>query len=126
MDPVVVEVSPDGQDFVALPFAFHGGEEWSSDPADWEGFAGVGPVLLHAEDNPVDPVGADAGGDRFDLADLDPADPVAARVLGEGARYVRLSAAGLWDDPATGLPHPMHPVSDGPDIDGVFAAALAF
>ncbi len=115
MDPAVVEVSPDCEAFVPLPHA--GPAEWSDDPDTWRGFAGVQPVLVHAEDHDVDPLGPDAGGDRFDLAALDPADPVAAEVLEAGAACVRISSATPWGFPA-------HPLSDGPDVDGVYAARV--
>lgn len=125
MDPVVVEVSPDGVDWVAFPFAYGAGSEYSDDPSDWDGFAGLTPVLLHEEDNPVDPLSEAAGGDRFDLADLGSDDPIAARIADEGARYLRLSSAPAWTDPQTGAPHPAAVGANGADIDGVYAAAVA-
>lgn len=125
-DPVVVEVSADCETFVALPHALQAGSPDApiDDPAPWLGFAGIEPVYLHEEDNPVDPFSAAAGGDRLDLAELDPADPTAAAVLEDGALCVRLSSAVLWTDPQTGAPFPAHPASNGADIDGVYAASV--
>ncbi len=124
IDPVVVEVSADCSAFVALPHAriTDDPDAPADDPTQWTGFAGIEPVYLHAEDNPVDPFSDDAGGDRLDLATLDPTDPVAAEVLADGALCVRLSSAVLWIDPQTGAPFPAHPASNGADIDGVYAA----
>jgi hypothetical protein len=116
LDPVVVEVSADCERWVAFPHTY-AGETYVPDPSLWVGFAGITPVLLHEEDNPVDPLGDDAGGDRFDLAELDPDDPVAAEVLDDGALCLRLRSAQLEGYPAD-------PISDGGDIDGVYAAAL--
>jgi hypothetical protein len=119
MDPTVVELSPDGERWVAFPHG-HDGDD-VTDPSGWWGFAGVEPVVVHDDDRPMDYFDDDAGGDRFDLADLDEADPVAAEVLAEGAVAVRLSSAHLWTDPATGEPFPRDPISDGADIDGIAA-----
>ncbi len=116
MDPVVVEVSPDGDGWVAFPHAFAGTTEWSSDPADWAGFAGLTPTLLDEELAPADPFDADtAGGDAFDLADL-PAGDVTDLILLEGVVAVRLTPAG----PS----YPSDPVSNGPDIDAVYGREL--
>ncbi len=116
MDPTVVEVSPDGEAWVAFPHAFAGGAEWSSDPADWSGFAGLTPTLLDEELNPVDPFDTDAaGGDAFDLADL-PASDVTDRILASGVVAVRLTPAGAS--------YPSDPVSNGPDIDAVYGREL--
>ncbi|MFT4623062.1 MAG: hypothetical protein ACI8PZ_001718 [Myxococcota bacterium] len=126
MDPAVVEVSPDGEDYVAFPTAYLADDPgaWSADPRHWVGFAGVTPTLRHAEDNPVDPLGPDAGGDGFDLADLPEDNPVTARVWAEGVVAVRITSASVHVDPNTGATYPRDPVSNGPDIDGVWARAL--
>jgi hypothetical protein len=123
LDPIVVEVSADCETFVAFPHVYEAPDPtvYEPDPALWIGFAGLGPVLLHEEDNPVDPLSEEAGGDRFDLADLDASDPVAADVLATGARCVRLRSAAVIVDPATGEPYPRDPISNGADIDGVYA-----
>jgi hypothetical protein len=119
-DPVVVEGSADCEAFVAFPFGLDGDP---SDPAAWSGFAGLTPVLLHEEDNRVDPLSEDAGGDRFDLVDLPAGEPVTAAILADGLACVRLTSASAWTEPATGLPYPADPASNGPDIDGVYATA---
>jgi hypothetical protein len=114
MDLVIVEASNDGVAWTAWPHEYLAADlgAYSTDPADWEGFAGRTPVLLHAEDNPVDPFDPDlAGGDGFDLADL-PDESLRT----EGIRFVRFRAAGTE--------YPTEPVSNGPDIDGVYAARL--
>jgi hypothetical protein len=110
-DPVVVEVSADCEAFVAFPWSYAGGE-WDADPAAWEGVAGLSPVLLHEEDNPVDPLSAEAGGDRFDVDDLGEEAPAEIAC-------VRLTSASAYLDPS-GEPFPHDPVANGPDIDGVY------
>ncbi len=125
LDPVVVEVSADCDAWVAFPHDYGAPDRtvYEADPALWSGFAGLGPVLLHEEDNPVDPLSFDAGGDRFDFAEL-PTDPIADAVLAEGARCVRLRSAAAVVDPSTGSSYPRDLVSNGADIDGVYAAAV--
>lgn len=123
MDPVLVEVSADGETFVAFPHDYTAPDptQWSADPDHWHGFAGLTPVLLHEEEMPGDPFdAAAAGGDAFDLADLPPG-PEAERIRAEGFAFVRLTSARRVEDPNTGAPYPRDPVSDGPDIDGVYA-----
>ncbi len=130
MDPVVVEVSRDGQSWVALPHDYTAPDEtlYSSLPEHWPGFAGVHPVLYHEEDNPVDPLNPQvAGGDAYDLADLAVTaadDPEAAAILAQGFVYVRLTAATARTNPDTGQPYPHDPISNGPDIDGVYARVV--
>lgn len=120
MDPIVVGVSPDGERFVDFPVQF-GRPTYSDDPLDWEGFAGLTPVE-HDVDDPDAPSPDDeaSGGDRFDLFDL-PEGEVRDEVLDMGVLAVRLRPAGLVTDPTTGAPFPTDPVSDGPDIDAVYA-----
>ncbi len=111
MDLVIVEVSADGENWWAFPHSY-GEASYSSDPADWIGFAGRTPVLLHEEENSVDPLDSSlAGGDGFDLADL-----AAPELLASGVAYVRLRSAGTE--------YPSEPISNGPDIDGLYAAEL--
>ncbi len=126
MDPAVVEVSMDGQEWATLPHDYAADDEtaWSADPDHWQGFAGRTPVLLHEEDNPLDPLDPElAGGDAFDLADL-PEDDLGDAIRADGFTFVRLTAAPAVTNPDTGEPFVHHPVSDGPDIDGVYAGLL--
>jgi len=114
MDLVIVEASSDGETWVAWPHAYEAVDPsaYSHDPLDWIGFAGRTPVLLHDDDAPVEPVDVDlAGGDGFDLDDL-PDEALRA----EGITLVRLRSAGIE--------FPRDVVSNGPDIDGVYAATL--
>ena len=113
MDPTIVEVSDDRLSWTALAHDYTAPDETMYSPRreHWQGFAGVEPVYLNAESNPVDAFGADAGGDRFDLADSGV----------DGFRFVRLSAASDHDNPDTGEHYVRDLASDGPDIDGVFA-----
>lgn len=127
MDPVVVEVSADGERWLAFPHDYVAEDEtvYEPHPSAWRGFAGVTPVTLHVETNPLDPFDPEAGGDAFDLADLEGADDE-ERALAEalrrgGVRYVRLTSAALLENPDTGAPYPRDAVSNGADIDGVAA-----
>jgi hypothetical protein len=113
-----------GADFVVFENAFWiGGDETlsfaelatvavSEDGTTWHSFAcaasaapydscaGVQPVFANASENSIDPLGADAGGDRFDLADLGL----------DRARYVRITDRadlagmnGVFDLDAVGI-----------------------
>nr|MDQ3035769.1 LIC_13355 family lipoprotein [Myxococcota bacterium] len=126
MDPVIVSVSRDGETWVDLSHEYAAGDptRYSPDPDDWIGFAGLTPVLLHADTNPVDPFDPiAAGGDAFDLAEL-PDEGEAGVIRRDGARYVRLESAAARVNPATGARYPRDPTSAGADIDGVFARYL--
>lgn len=123
MDPAIVEVSVDGEAWVALPHEYAADDPsvYSARGADWRGFAGVTPVTLHEEHHPVDPFDVSAaGGDGFDLATL-PDEGEAGRIRREGAALVRIRAAHDHVDPRTGARYPRDPVANGPDIDGVYA-----
>jgi hypothetical protein len=125
MDPLVVEVSADGERWLAFPHDYRAPDEtrYAWNPEDWVGFAGITPVRLHEEDAPGDPFDAEAaGGDAFDLAAL-PGDEGAA-LRARGVRYVRLVSARIATNPDTGLPFPSDPLSDGPDVDGVYVRHL--
>ena len=118
-DPVVVEVSADGETWVAFEHNY-AGDRWTSDPSQWTGFAGLTPVLLNEDTNPVDPFDSEvAGGDAFDLADL-PSTPEADDVLAQGVWFVRLTSAGALIDPAADDLYPNDPIANGADIDGVY------
>jgi len=128
MDHLVVYVSRDGVTWVPFPHDYTAEDEtaFSWDPTRWPGFAGVSPVLLHAETNPVDPFDADqAGGDGFDLDDLPDDGGEAAAIQREGFVYLKLVSAHSEVNPDTGEPYPKEPISNGPDIDGVYGRWLA-
>ena len=126
-DPMTVEVSHDGVNWVAFDHDLVGGDEtqWEADPTRWQGFAGLTPVLLHEEHNPVDPFSVAAGGDAFDFADL-PDVPLRQTLLDFGVRYVRLTTAAALINPDTQAPYPADPISNGADVDGVYAAWVEF
>ena len=122
MDQTIVELSIDGKTWVKFPHDYVAADEttYSNLQADWIGFAGVGPVLLHNEDNPVDPFDAEAaGGNQFDLDDL-PRDGEAGRIRKTGFVYLRLSPASDFVNPDTGLPFPRDAFANGPDVDGAW------
>jgi len=117
-DPLLVEVSADGDAWFAFPVDYLAADElaWSADPSAWSGFAGVSTVRLNEDTNPVDPFDAEAaGGDAFDLADVGLS----------AARYVRLTAAATQPNPDTDALFPRDPISNGPDIDAVYARELS-
>lgn len=123
MDPAVVWVSRDAETWVPLPHVYSAPDptRYSGDPDHWQGFAGVHPVLLHEESNPVDPFDVvAAGGDGFDLSDL-PLDEDARVIRERGFIYLRITPAALEIDSRTTAPYPRDPISNGPDIDGVYA-----
>lgn len=127
MDLIVVQVSLDATAWVDLPHEYRAPDEhvYSTDPEDWPGFAGRHPVLLHEEDNPVDPFDPRAaGGDAFDLDDLPAGDPTADLIRAEGFRFLRLVSAASLTNPDTGEPYPKEPISNGADVDGVYARWL--
>ena len=65
-----VEVSQDGIVYHRFPNDFDPDGTPVNNPANWSGFAGVGPVFSHP-DNGIDPTDPEtAGGDAFDLDDL--------------------------------------------------------
>ncbi len=127
MDPAIVEVSPDGTRWVAMPHSYAATDPttYSDLQADWQGFAGITPVLRHADDNPTNPFEpAVAGGDGFDLASLPEADPTTAEIRASGVVAVRITPAATWNDPTTEMLFPHDPISNGPDIDGVWGRWL--
>ena len=129
MDPVVVEVSPDGARWLAFPHDYVAVDEtlYEPHPEAWRGFAGVTPVRFDSERD-ADAFAEGAGGDAFDLAELvgtdDASRALAAEIRDAGARYVRLTSAALVVNPDTGVAFPRDAVSDGADIDGVAARLL--
>lgn len=124
IEAAVVELSRDGQTWVAVPHDYLNDDEavYSDDPGHWSGFAGVQPVLLHEESNPVDPFDpALAGGDPFDLADLPDDGGEAEAIKREGFAFLRLVTAASVVNPDSGQPFPRDFIAQGPDIDGVYA-----
>ena len=123
MDHVVVSVSTDRTTWVDFPHDYTGTDEtvYSTDPDDWQGFAGVTPVLYHEENNPVDPFDqAAAGGDHFDLDDLPDTDE-GADIKENGFIYIKLTSAPSLENPDTaGYNFVKELISDGADIDGVY------
>ena len=113
MDHAIVEVSEDGESWVAFPHDFVADDEtkYSKRPEDWLGFAGTNPTLWRSIEC-TSPFAVEAGGDHFDLADL----PVAIEPT-----FVRLTAAPTVVNPDTGAVYPRDPISDGFDLDGVYA-----
>lgn len=121
MDPIVVSVSSDGENWVEFPHDYVAPDEtvYSRDPDHWRGFAGVHPVRWSTDvDSCQNPAEQAAGGDRFDLADL-PTVP-------EPVRYVRLVAAPTVVNPDTGETYPRDVLSDGFDLDGVYVVSTEF
>jgi cysteine-rich repeat protein len=127
MDHVVVYLSRDQQTWVSFPHDYLAADEslYSALPGDWHGFAGVNPVLLNEDDNPVDPFeGALAGGDPFDLSDLPDDDGAAQEIKTLGFTFLKLVTAPTVVNPDTELPYVRDLVSNGADIDGVYARYL--
>ncbi len=124
MDLLVVAVSRDGTSWVEFPHDYQHPDEtvYVTDPARWPGFAGRTPVRLHEEENPVDPFDREAaGGDAFDLADLPAGDAEADAIRAEGFVYLRLETAPSRENPDTGAPYVHEGISNGADVDGVYA-----
>jgi len=127
MDQVVVYLSRDQETWVPFPHDFLAEDEtvYSALPGDWQGFAGVNPVLLNEDDNPVDPFdSALAGGDPFDLSDLPDDGGPAQEIKSLGFTFLKLVAAPTVVNPDTELPYARDLVSNGADIDGVHARYL--
>jgi hypothetical protein len=94
-EPAVVEVSADGETWLAFPCA-------ATDYPALPGCAGVRPVLANADDPSVDPRDPEAaGGDGFDLAAIG-----ATR-----ARFVRITDVGTGRADGAG--------TDGFDLDAI-------
>ncbi|HCP45439.1 MAG TPA: hypothetical protein DIU15_05325 [Deltaproteobacteria bacterium] len=127
MDHAVIYLSLDGETWVPFPHDYTAPDEtvYSMDPDHWQGFAGVEPVLLNELNNPVDPFDSlHAGGDAFDL-DLLPDDGGPAQQVRElGFSYLKLVTAPTVINPDTDDFFVRDPVSNGADIDGVYARYL--
>lgn len=125
MDPLVVSVSLDGTRWVELPHQYLAADPraYSTAIEDWEGFAGVTPVIVNDETNPMSWFDPRAGGDAFDLDELDTQGD-AGEIRAHGFRFVRLASAALVTNPDTGTRYPGDPVSNGADIDGIAARSI--
>ncbi len=124
LDAVIVYLSRDGQTWVPFPHDYQADDEtvFEPDPSLWPGFAGVHPVLFHEEDNRVNPFDTElAGGDPFDLSDLPDDGGEAEAIKREGFRYLKLVTAPSQVNPDTGDLYVKEGISDGADIDGVYA-----
>ena len=127
MDHVIVELSLDGQQWVTFPHDYTAEDEtvYSANPEHWQGFAGINPVLLNEESMRVDPFDAAlAGGDHFDLDDLDGDDPLAAHIQSNGFARMRLVTAPTRTNPDTNELFVRDAASNGADIDGVYVRYL--
>lgn len=126
MDPIVVAVSLDGARWVELPHRYLAPDAavYSRRIEDWEGFAGVTPVLVNDDVSAIGWFDPRAGGDAFDLDEL-PTEGDAAEIRAQGFRYVRLTSAALVTNPDTGAVYPHDPLANGADVDGVAARHFA-
>jgi hypothetical protein len=123
MDQAVVFLSRDGVSWVPFPHDYVALDEteYSSRPDDWIGFGGVQPVRLHEENNPVHPFdNVAAGGDHFDMADLLD-DPESAAIKAKGFTFLKIVSAATIVNSDTGETFVRSEISNGPDIDGVYA-----
>jgi hypothetical protein len=128
LDAVIVYVSRDGQTWVPFPHDYQHSDEsvFVPDPSLWPGFAGLQPVLFHEEDHRVDPFDPQAaGGDPFDLSDLPDDGGEAEAIKRDGFVYLKLVTAPSVTNPDTGAPYVKEGISNGADIDGVYARYLA-
>ncbi len=142
MDLLVVEVSDDNVSYCGFaPDYTHAPETtYSNNPAHWQNFAGVSPVLYSIESNNLtlaqvfedtnnDRVPDLAGGDGFDLALLSDSNAFGTGcnttlrdlLRDNGFRYLRLVPASRRINPATGSAFVSDAASNGPDVDGVAA-----
>jgi cysteine-rich repeat protein len=127
MDQVILYFSQDGQTWVPFPHDYLAADEtlYSTDPSHWQGFAGITPVLLNEDTNPVDPFDPElAGGDHFDLDELPDEDFDALSIKESGFSYLKLVSAPSTVNPDTGTPFVRDMASNGADIDGAYARYL--
>ena len=127
MDLLIVEVSLDAENWVSFPHDYRAEDESVYEPVPelWQGFAGRTPTLLHDDTNPVDPFDQEvAGGDGFDLDALPDDGALGSEIRQLGFRYVRLVTAAARTNPDTEASFVRSAISNGPDIDGVYARYL--
>lgn len=128
MDQIVVEVSRDNINWRAIDHAYTSPNQnvYLSQAMYRHGFAGITPVLLNDDTNPVDPFDrAAAGGDGFDLDNVSGSDAEAVAIRANGISYVRLVSAPSRTNPTTGSAYLHDSLSNGPDVDGVYGRYLA-
>jgi len=119
MDPIVVSVSNDLVNWSTFPFDYLAADEerYQPDPKLWMGFAGVNATNYNSDDSacldPLDPI---SGGDAFDLDDLPEGSSHRA-----GFRYLKMQSAPSIVNPDTNAPFVRDFISDGFDLDGVYA-----
>lgn len=140
MDIIIVEVSNDLANWCGFnpDYVFSPETTYSKDPASWLRFAGRMPVLFHETNNNFgyDPALVfdtnNSGGDGFDLDNLSDVSNTAGgsgctsvlkTELQSGFTYLRLSSASSnrWKNPDTNAIFVKEAISNGPDIDGVYA-----
>jgi hypothetical protein len=124
MDPAIVEVSLDGETWVAFPHDYVATDEtmYSPHEDDWIGFAGVTPVVFDSDEtmDAFDPL---SGGDTFDLDALG-TDGLAGEIRQDGFRFVRITSAAIVVNEDTGMVFPRERISNGADVDGIAARWL--
>ncbi len=145
MEPVVVSVSFDGENYESFPHDYLGADErepdagvGSAEQSDWVGFAGVHAVFYNETSfnfttHGVNPVNsAQAGGDAFDLESL-PETPLGEELKRRGVRFVKIEAAQTKVNPDScdeagnckNFPFTPNNLNGGfADIDGVYARWL--
>ncbi|TGK95296.1 LIC_13355 family lipoprotein [Leptospira brenneri] len=140
MDIIIVELSNDMVNWCGFNpnYIFSPETSYSKIPSDWPRFAGRNAVLFNetTKNFGYDPDlvfdTANSGGDGFDLDELSDVSNTAGGSgctvslrdeLKAGFTYIRLSSASSvrWKNPDTNLAFVKEAISNGPDIDGVYA-----
>ncbi len=123
MDLAVVSVSRDGSHWIDFPYDYTYSPEttYSDIPDYWIGFAGKTPVLYNEDSNRVNPFNkTEAGGDQFDLSDL-PDTSYGLDIKNNGFKYLKITTAPSLINNDTGTNFVKDGMSNGADIDGVYA-----
>ncbi len=123
MDLIIVSVSTDAENWVDFPvdYTFPVESVYTDNPGYWVGFAGKTPVLYNEDSNKTDPFNESlSGGDGFDLEDLPDTD-LGRAIKSNGFRYIKLTTAPSCINPDTGTNFVKDGMSNGADIDGVYA-----
>jgi hypothetical protein len=125
MDQAIVYLSRDGQTWVPYPHKYNSPTPnvYSNDPGLWVGFAGVN-YVVYQEGTGTDPFNQMvSGGDAFDLERL-PDTAEGTDIKQHGARYLKIVTAPSEINPDTGKNYVHESISNGSDIDGVYAKYL--